>query len=91
MGAEAILNDDENSAPLVEIADGDAAPLPRSTTDGLDDESVSSGVRRPRDAGEKGQISDRVRETGDRLRYFLKSHPRALKLPNDASIGSDGR
>jgi hypothetical protein len=54
LGAKAILNDDEDSAPLVEIAHGDAVPLARSTTDGLDDKGVSSGVRRPRDADEKG-------------------------------------
>jgi hypothetical protein len=54
VGAEAILNDDDDSAAIVEIPHWDAAPLTRSTTDCLDDERASSGVRRPRDASEKG-------------------------------------
>jgi hypothetical protein len=78
VGAEATLNDDDDSAAVVEIPHWDAAPLIRSTTDCLDDERASSGVRRPRDAREKGQVSDRVRETDDRFRKLRKSHLMAL-------------
>jgi hypothetical protein len=54
VGVRAILNDNDDSAAVVEISHRDAAPLTRSTTDGFDDQRVSPRVRRPRDASEKG-------------------------------------
>src|ERR671923_986912 len=71
VSAEAILHDDDNVATIVEIAHGDAAVLTRATADGFDDERVFSGVWRPWDAYEKGELGDQVRDTHDLLR---KSH-----------------
>jgi hypothetical protein len=91
IGAAALLNDDDESVAVVEISHRDAAPLTRSTTDGLDDERVPSGVRRPRDASEKGQVSNRVRETGDRLGKLRKSHLGLSSCPTikSAAVGGD--
>jgi hypothetical protein len=54
VGVRAILNDNDDSAAVVEISHWDAASLTRSTTDCFDDQRVSPRVRRPRDASEKG-------------------------------------
>jgi len=75
VSAEAILHDDDNVAAIVEIPRGDAAALTGATADGFDDERVFSGVWRPWDAYEKGELGDRVRDTHDLLR---KSHLIAL-------------
>jgi hypothetical protein len=58
-------------AAIVEIPHGDAAALTGATADGFDDERVFSGVWRPWDAYEKGELGDRVRDTHDLVR---KSH-----------------
>jgi hypothetical protein len=71
LGAGTILNDDDNSAAVVEIPHGDAASPTRPPADCFNDECVPSGVWRPRDAGENGEGSDRVRDTDEPLR---KSH-----------------
>src|SRR5207249_4642442 len=57
---------------------GDAAALTRATADSLDDERVFSGVWRPWDAYEKGELGDRVRDTHDLLR---KSHHMPSRRP----------
>src|SRR5262249_60229709 len=53
---------------VVEIPRGDTAALSRATGDGFDDERVFSGVWRPWDTYEKGELGDRVRDTHDLLR-----------------------
>jgi hypothetical protein len=71
VSAESILHADDNVAAIVEIPHGDSATLTGATVDGFDDERVFSGVWRPWDAYEKGELGDRVRDMHDLLR---KSH-----------------
>jgi hypothetical protein len=71
VGVGAVLHDNDNAAPIVEIPHWDAAPLTRATANGFDDEGVFPGVWRPWDADEQGEIRDRVRDPHELLR---KSH-----------------
>ncbi|HEX3033901.1 MAG TPA: hypothetical protein VHT73_02055 [Thermodesulfobacteriota bacterium] len=79
VGAEAILHDDNNVTAIVEIPHGNTAPFARPMADCFNDKRVSPGVRRPRDAGQKGEVSDLIRDTDDPLR---KVHLTAPWTPN---------
>ena len=68
VGTGTVLHDDDDAAAVVEIPHGDAAALTRSTAHRFDDERVFSGVWRPWDTYEKGELGDLVRETHDLLR-----------------------
>jgi hypothetical protein len=68
VGAGAVLHDNDDAPAVVEIPHGDTAALTRATADGFDDERVFSGVWRPWDTYEKGELGDRVRDTHDLLR-----------------------
>ena len=68
VSAEAILYDDDNVAAIVEIPHRDAAPFARSMADCFNDKRVSSGIWRPRDTNQKGEVSDLIRDTNDPIR-----------------------
>jgi hypothetical protein len=53
MSTRTAFNDHEDSAAVIEISDRNAAPLPRATTAGLNDEGIVAVVWRPRHASKK--------------------------------------
>jgi hypothetical protein len=50
----------DDSAAVSDISDRDPPPLPRATTDGLDDDSIIPVVWRARNPGKKREVGDRV-------------------------------
>ena len=66
-----------DSAAVSEISDRDPPPLPRATTDGLDDESIVAVVWRERNPGKKREVGDRVGNANDSPR---KGHCLTLRF-----------
>lgn len=54
IGAAAVFHDDYESARLLKVADGDAMPLSRAPSYGLDDQCVAPRIGRPRDPQPEG-------------------------------------
>jgi len=80
VSAEAILRDDDNVAAIVEIPHGDTAPFARPMADCFNDKRVSSGIWRPRDTNQKGEVSDLIRDTNDPIRKAHLIAPCLLTL-----------
>lgn len=76
MGTRAIFDYHDDSAAVVEIPDRDPAPLPRATTDGLDDEGIATMVWRTRYSSQKREAGDSV---GDADNDPRKSHCLTLR------------
>jgi len=71
VSAEAILHNNDKVAAIVEIPHGETAPFARPMANCFNDKRVSSGIWRPRDTNQKGELSDLIRDTND---PFRKAH-----------------
>lgn len=67
MGAEAILNDDNNVTAIVEIPHRKTSPFARLKAYCFNDKRVCTSVRRPGDSSQKSEVSDLIRDTDQPL------------------------
>ena len=76
MSTRTVFDHHDDSAAVIEISDRNAAPLPRATANGLNDDGIPAVVRRARNASKKREIGEGV---GDAHNGPWKSHCLALR------------